>query len=167
MATFFWKSSACLCLYKNFDTISFQSFHPLLSSHISLVFSTLSTIRLAQHCTMTASKDKTVESIHSAGGLSSRSSTMEEIESARYIRYDQKSTHRLRRKIDFCLIPFLALLYLKAVPYFTKRLLLLTVAQTKLLGSVEYWKCSFGGPGNRSRDERFELQCKSVRRRIR
>jgi hypothetical protein len=92
---------------------------------------------------------------------------MEEIELARYIGYDQKSTRHLRRKIDFCLIPFLALLYLQAVPYFTERLLLLTVAQTKLLGSVEYWKRSFGRPGSRSRDERFELQRKSVRKRIR
>jgi hypothetical protein len=61
---------------------------------------------------MTAPKDRTVESVHSTGGPSSGASTIEEIESARYIGYDQKSTRHLRRRIDFCLIPFLALLYL-------------------------------------------------------
>jgi hypothetical protein len=116
---------------------------------------------------MTALRDKTVESVHSVGDPSSHSSTVEEIQSARYVGYDQESTRRLRRKIDFCLIPFLALLYLQAIMCFNERLLLLILAQTKLLGSVKYWKCAFSGPGSRSRDERSELQCKSVRRRLR
>ena len=41
-----------------------------------------------------------------------RISAVEEVESESSVGYDDKATRRLLRKIDFSLIPFLALLYL-------------------------------------------------------